>query len=76
MPAWKEARRIGRAILSEKARPSGADPDGHKLEDQPVRCFFCGEKRVSRLVVTRLQGWGPAYRCKNAAECERRQAED
>lgn len=73
MPAWREARRLSRATLSDSARKTGGESGEHKLEDQPVACFFCGEKRVTRLIVTRIKYWGAAYKCADETECEKRQ---
>ena len=77
MPAWREARRLARANLSERVRKtSGGEVGEARLEDQPVACFYCGERRVTRLVVTRIQHWGAAYKCRDASACAQRQAED
>lgn len=77
MPAWSEARRAARENLSGAlSSRHGIDSKwAHTIEDMSVSCFFCGEKRVSRLCVTVVDSWGPAYKCQDQEACEESQEE-
>lgn len=63
---------MARQNRSDAARLSEADPEGLALADQPVECYFCGERRKTRLVVSRVEGLGVTYRCRDRAACEAR----
>ena len=55
MPAWREARRLGRAALSDASKQVGAGYDPlAQMDEAGSCCYWCGDRRSTRLRVGRI----------------------